>query len=305
MSLPEISRIPLNTMLADLDESLKGMLQGELGRHGFELVQIVFEAPTKEWASTLSAPTLNLFLYDIRETREHRPGDWEERKDDEGRRFELRPPLRVDVAYAVTAWTRSVEDEHRMLSQALAILFAFPVLPRDELSGSLRNGSQRFPLHTRIAQERSDGGSNFWTAVGGQYKASLDYVVTLSCEPGILIERGPEVRTATLRTQLTGAEETTREEAHRFGGTVRDSSGEPVVGAWVALPGSGRFAATDARGLFVIEHVPPGSQKLIARGPDGAEQEAQIDVPGSRVDIVLGAAAPAAKRRAKGEGGSG
>jgi Pvc16 N-terminal domain/Carboxypeptidase regulatory-like domain len=300
MSLPDTSRIPLNTMLADLDESLKGLLQSELARHGFELVQIVFDAPTKEWASTLSAPTLNLFLYDIRETKEHRPGDWEERKDDDGRRFELRPPLRVDVAYAVTAWTRDVEDEHRMLSQALAILFAFPVLPRDELTGSLRNGSQRFPLRTRIAQERSDGGSNFWTAVGGQYKASLDYVVTLSCEPGSLIERGPEVRTATLRTQRAGAEAATREEAHRFGGTVRDSNGDPVVGAWVALPESGRFAATDARGSFLIEHVPLGSHKLVARGPDGAEQEAQIDVPGSRADIVLGAREPAPKRAAKG-----
>jgi hypothetical protein len=298
MSQPATSMIPLNTMLADLDESLKQLMQSELGRHGFELVQIAFDAPTKEWASTLSAPTLNLFLYDIRETKEHRPGDWEERKDDDGRRFELRPPLRVDVGYAVTAWTRNVEDEHRMLSQALAILFAFPVLPRDELTGSLRNGSQRFPLHTRIAQERSDGGSNFWTAVGGQYKASLDYVVTLSCEPGSLIQRGPDVRTATVRTQLTGAELTTREEAHRFGGTVRDSNGDPVVGAWVALPGCGRFGITDARGYFVIEHVPLGSQKLVARGPDGAEQEAQIDVPGSRVDIVLGDK-PAPKRAAK------
>jgi hypothetical protein len=299
MSTPDTSAIPLNTMLADLDESLKLLMQAELGRHGFELVQIAFDAPTKEWASTLSAPTLSLFLYDIRETREHRPGDWEERKDTEGRRFELRPPLRVDVAYAVTAWTRNVEDEHRMLSQALAILFAYPVLPRDELAGSLRNGSQRFPLHTRIAQERSDGGSNFWTAVGGQYKASLDYVVTLSCEPGTLIERGAEVRTATLRTQLSGAELTTREEAHRFGGTVRDESGDPIVGAWVALPESGRFAATDTRGYFVIEHVPLGSQRLVARGPDGAELEARIEVPGSRVDIVLGADKPAAKRSAK------
>jgi hypothetical protein len=287
MSTPDTSAIPLNTMLADLDESLKLLMQAELGRHGFELVQIAFDAPTKEWASTLSAPTLSLFLYDIRETREHR------------RRFELRPPLRVDVAYAVTAWTRNVEDEHRMLSQALAILFAYPVLPRDELAGSLRNGSQRFPLHTRIAQERSDGGSNFWTAVGGQYKASLDYVVTLSCEPGTLIERGAEVRTATLRTQLSGAELTTREEAHRFGGTVRDESGDPIVGAWVALPESGRFAATDTRGYFVIEHVPLGSQRLVARGPDGAELEARIEVPGSRVDIVLGADKPAAKRSAK------
>ena len=206
-------------------------MQDELGKHGFELVQVVFDAPTKEWASTLSAPTLNLFLYDIRETQgPSRPSDWESRNDEEGRRFDVRPPLRVDVAYAVTAWTRNVEDEHRMLSQALAILFAFPILPRDELTGSLRNGSQRFPLHTRIAQERSDGGSNFWTAVGGQYKASLDYVVTLSCEPGTLIERGPEVRTQTLRTQRAGSEEATREEAHRFGGTVRDENGDPVAG---------------------------------------------------------------------------
>jgi Pvc16 N-terminal domain/Carboxypeptidase regulatory-like domain len=292
MSLSETHAVPLNTMLADLDESLRVLLQAELATHGFELVQIVFDAPTKDWASTLSAPTLNLFLYDIRESKDLRPSDWESRSDDEGRRYDVRPPLRVDVGYAVTAWTRNVEDEHRMLSQALAILFAFPELPRGELTGSLRNGSQRFPLRTRIAQERSDGGSNFWTAVGGQYKASLDYVVTLSCEPGTLIERGPEVRTQTLRTELAGRAETTREEAHRFGGSVRDESGAPVAGAWVALPESGRLAITDARGMFVIEHVPLGSQKLVARGPDGSEQEAQVDVPGSRADIVLGAAAP-------------
>jgi hypothetical protein len=298
MGQPPTSTIPLNTMLADLDESLRALLEGELGRHGFELVQIVFDAPTKDWASTLSAPTLDLFLYDIRESKDIRPSDWEAR-DDEGRRYDQRPPLRVDVAYAVTAWTRNVEDEHRMLSQALAILFAFPVLPREELTGSLRNGSQRFPLRTRIAQERSDGGANFWTAVGGQYKASLDYVVTLSCDPGTLIERGPEVRTQTLRTLRTGAE-STREEFHRFGGTVRDEDGDPVAGAWVALPDSGRLAVTDARGAFVVEQVPLGEQRLIVRGPDGAEQEATIEVPGGRVDIVLGGAAARPGRAAKG-----
>ena len=298
MSMSETHAVPLNTMLADLDESLRVLMQSELAKHGFELVQIVFDAPTKDWASTLSAPTLNLFLYDIRESKDIRPSDWESRNGDDGRRYDVRPPLRVDVGYAVTAWTRNVEDEHRMLSQALAILFAFPELPRGELTGSLRNGSQRFPLRTRIAQERSDGGSNFWTAVGGQYKASLDYVVTLSCEPGTLIERGPEVRTQTLRTMRAGSEETTREDHHRFGGTVRDENGDAVAGAWVGLPESGRFAVADARGSFVIEHVPLGSQKLVVRGPDGAEQEAQVDVPGSRVDIVLGAAV--ASKRSKG-----
>jgi hypothetical protein len=298
MSLPDISRIPLNTMLADLDESLKGLMQSELARHGFELVQIVFDAPTKEWASTLSAPTLNLFLYDIRETRSI--------AREIGR--SARTTTAVASSSAALARRRRLRghglDARRRGRAPHALAGArdpvrVPGAAARRADGLAAQRPQRFPLHTRIAQERSDGGSNFWTAVGGQYKASLDYVVTLSCEPGSLIERGPEVRTATLRTQRAGGE-ATREEAHRFGGSVRDSNGDPVVGAWVALPDSGRFAATDARGFFLIEHVPLGSQRLVARGPDGAEQEAQIEVPGSRVDIVLGAHEPAPKRTAKG-----
>ena len=56
--------VPLNTMLADLDETLRGMLKGELGRHGFEGIEIAFEAPTREWSGQLSAPAVSLFLYD-------------------------------------------------------------------------------------------------------------------------------------------------------------------------------------------------------------------------------------------------
>ena len=38
----------------------------------------------------------------------------------------------------------------------------------------------------------------FWNAVGGQYKASLDFVTTIACESGSAFERGPEVRTQTI-----------------------------------------------------------------------------------------------------------
>ncbi len=191
-------QVPINTMLADLDESLKTLLKRDLDRHGFDGVEIVFDAPDKEWAASLSSPAVNLFLYDIREAKELRPIDWEERIRD-GRTFDLRPPLRIDASYAVTAWTRDVQDEHRLLSQTMAILYAYPTLPVDVLSASLANGSQRYPLKTRTAQERHEDASDFWSAVGGQYKASFNYVVTLSCEAGVSLERGPEVRTATTR----------------------------------------------------------------------------------------------------------
>src|SRR5260221_14694403 len=103
-------------MLADLDESLRSLLKRELERHGFDGVEIVFEAPDKEWAASLSAPCVNLFLYDIREAKDVRPIEWDERVAQNGRTYDVRPPLRIDASYAVTAWTRAGEDEHRLLS---------------------------------------------------------------------------------------------------------------------------------------------------------------------------------------------
>src|SRR5256714_8321032 len=192
-----IVRVPLNTMLADLDETLRAMLKREVATHGFDGVEIAFDAPDKEWSAQLSTPTVSLFLYDLREAQDVRPIEWREVQTN-GLTQELRPPIRIDASFAVTAWTREVQDEHRLLSQVLAILYAFPVLPDDALTGTLGNGSQQYPLRTRVAQARSDGGPDFWSAVGGLAKASLDYVVAVSCQAGILPDHRPEVRNNTI-----------------------------------------------------------------------------------------------------------
>ena len=120
--------VPLNTMLADLDESLRALLQGELRRHGFDDVEVAFEAPAKDWSSQLSSPTVNLFLYDMRESEDDRASGWtKQRVGDEF--IEGPPPMVMEVSYAITAWAQAVEDEHRLLSQVLAVLYAFPHLP--------------------------------------------------------------------------------------------------------------------------------------------------------------------------------
>src|SRR2546421_562049 len=116
-----IVRVPLNTMLADLDETLRAMLKRELGTHGFDGVEIAFDAPDKEWSAQLSTPTVSLFLYDLREAQDVRPIEWREVQTN-GMTQDVRPPLRIDASFAVTAWTREVQDEHRLLSQVRAIL---------------------------------------------------------------------------------------------------------------------------------------------------------------------------------------
>jgi hypothetical protein len=292
-----MSDVPLNTMLADLDESVRTLLKRELGRHGFDGVEVAFDAPDKEWAASLSGPAVNLFLYDLREAKEVRPIDWDAEAGN-GRR-EIRPPLRVDVSYAVTAWTREVEDEHRLLSQVMAILYAYPHLGDDVLTGALVNGSQRYPIKARTAQDRHDDASDFWNAVGGQYKASFNYVVTLSCESGTTIERGPEVRTQTIRVRAGEMGTPTVLELSRSGGVVTGTDGEPARDVWVLLTETGVLAVTDEDGRFRFDRLRAGSYQVTARGRDGTEATGQLPVPGQGLELKLAARRPAAAKRSR------
>src|SRR3954470_4427974 len=226
--------VPLNTMLADLDETLRTLLKEELEVHGFEGVDIAFDAPSRDWSGQLSKPTVNVFLYDLRETEALRTSEWG-RLSRNGRTFETRPPMVMEASYAVTAWTQAVEDEHRLLSQVLAIFFAYPEIPQDKLNGRLANGSQAWPIKARIGQGKGEK-SDFWSAVGGQYKVSLDYVVRLSVESGARLERGPEVRTQTVRTGMLDGPARAVIEMHRGVGRVKDKKGSPLADVWLAVP---------------------------------------------------------------------
>jgi hypothetical protein len=277
--------VPLNTMLADLDETLRNLLRSELERHGFEGVDIAFDAPAREWSGQLSKPTVNIFLYDLREAEGLRSPEWSSSKSG-GRVREGRPPMVMECSYAVTAWTQAVEDEHRLLSQVLAILFAFPELPQDKLNGRLANGSQAWPIKARVGQGKGEK-SDFWSAVGGQYKVSLDYVVRLSVESGAQLERGPEVRTQTVRTRLSDGPPRAILEMHRTAGRVQDKQGEPLANVWVTLPDVGSWTASAPDGRFFFTRLPAGSHRLLARTADGREAVAQLEVPGAGVDLVI------------------
>jgi hypothetical protein len=278
--------VPLNTMLADLDETLRNLLRNELERHGFEGVDIAFDAPARDWSGQLSKPTVNIFLYDLREAEGLRTSEWS-RVQRDGRTFEGRPPLVMECSYAVTAWTQAVEDEHRLLSQVLSIFYAYPELPQEALNGRLANGSQAWPIKARIGQGKGEK-SDFWSAIGGQYKVSLDYVLRLSVESGAQLERGPEVRTQTVRTRLADGPARTVLEMHRSVGRVKNKKGEPLANVWVTRPDVGSWTASAADGRFRFDRLPPGRHRLLARTADGREADAQLEVPGAGVDLVVG-----------------
>jgi hypothetical protein len=277
--------VPLNTMLADLDETLRTLLKEELEVHGFEGVDIAFDAPSRDWSGQLSKPTVNVYLYDLREAESLRTSEWG-RMSRNGRTFETRPPMVMEASYAVTAWTQAVEDEHRLLSQVLAIFFAYPEIPQDKLNGRLANGSQAWPIKARIGQGKGEK-SDFWSAVGGQYKVSLDYVVRLSVESGAMRERGPEVRTQTIRTAMTDAPKSSVLEMHRSGGKVTDKKGQPLGDVWITLPDLGSWTSSRSDGEFRFDRLPPGRHRVVARTADGRETDSHMEVHGAGVDLKI------------------
>lgn len=281
--MTSIVDVPLNTAIADLDEGLRGLLRSDLKRHGFDAVEISFEAPTREWAGRLTGPAVNLFLYDVREARDRATSTPEERGVAGGPAM-VSPPLRLALTYAVTAWTKAVEDEHRLLSQVLGILFSHARLPRDVLG--TRASGVRGPFEAAVGRPREDK-ADFWNAVGGQYKASIDYVVQLAIESGARFERGPEVRTRTIRMRRSDGRTANVEELHGLGGTVVDERGTPIAHAWIAIPDVGAWAASDQAGRFRVARVAPGTHRVRVRTAAGQEVEALVTVPGAGVDVVV------------------
>ncbi len=292
-----VADVPLNTSLADLDEALRTLLKRELENHGFDGVEIAFDAPSREWSGKLTGPSVNMFLYDLREASGQSAVSADERRQN-GRVVIGAPDLRLEATYAVTAWSKAVEDEHRLLSQVLSVLYTHKGLPEDLLTGRLANYGTIETIIGRPMEEKAD----FWSAVGGQYKPSIDFAVRMSVESGSYLIRGPEVRSQTLQARLKDAPRGTMQENHRFGGRVLDGDGNPVADAWVALPDVGTWTSTNAEGRFIFDRVPEGPVKASVRTVDGRSTERTLTIPGKDTDLVLGARA-SGNGRSKKSGG--
>lgn len=278
--------VPLNTVIADLDEVLRSLVRRELERHGFGGVDVVFDAPSKQWSGKLTQPTVDLFLYDLREAVDRATVSPSETRGN-GRAMVTPPPLRLELTYAMTAWTKTVEDEHRLLSQALAVIFSFPQLP-DELLSSTLDGERLREVQLSVGRPREEK-ADFWTSVGGEYKVSIDVVAYLRVESGATFVRGPQVRTQTVRVRDMDGPPSAMTELHRLAGTLTDAAGEPVADAWVALPGVGRWTATDAAGRWTLDRLPHGTHEVSVRTLSGETLDTAIELPGPPADLVLGA----------------
>ena len=276
-------------MFADLDESLRQLLvqRGNLD-HGE--VDIAFDMPTRNWASGISKPTVNLYLYDIRENTELRdPSAWKVRRGDNNTAIKSRPLVRVDLTYRITAFANNVEDEHRLLARSLLTLLQHPMLPEDILQGIV--AGQEIPTVTAKPDGLIQSPADYWGALDNDIKPSIDYKVTIRMDLNQEITVGLALTShIKLGRTVNGQSATDIEDLPlQIGGRIhdRDNPTEGIADATVTLLERALDAVTDDEGRYKFRGVPEGTYTLVIVAPERAEQRKQIQVPSESYDVGL------------------
>jgi hypothetical protein len=178
-------------MLHELDTALRALVERELGQTD---VEVDFDAPTKDWASHRNRPTIDIYLYDIRQdVTRSQFGQIEVRQPD-GTLSQRRPqPKFFRLAYLVTAWTQRAEDEHRLLSALLVTFLAHETVPQDLLAGSLAELGISIPMAVALPPPQDRALSDVWSALGGELKPSLDLSIIAPLLPERYEDVGPPV----------------------------------------------------------------------------------------------------------------
>lgn len=272
-------------MISDLDETLKQLLIKKVPLDPAE-VDVCFDMPGQEWSAGVTKPTVNLYLYDIRENHDLRAYDWELEHNQDKTATRRRLPVRVDLTYLITVWTNAVDDEHRLLWYVLGTLFRHPVIPADIFQGEL--AGQDYILSTTVAQP--DGPlrnpADFWASLDNRLKASINYIITVPLDLDMQFT-APVVSTRVLGVRDKAKPET--EERLQVKGMVHEK-GKPdhgIAQATLVIKEIGRTAKTDEEGRYAFSKLSRGRYTVRVQAPDRKERETALTVPSKSYDIEL------------------
>ena len=179
-------------MIHEVDETLRSIVKRDV-INGSD-IEVVFDAPTKDWASRRNTPTIDIYLYDIREDTKRRQAGQFDVRDETGRITGRRPmPRFYKFSYLITAWTQRPEDEHRLLSAMLACFLRHDRIPADWLVGSLVENGWPLDVTIGLPPPEDRALSDVWSALGGELKPSLDLVITMPIDTERFVETATPV----------------------------------------------------------------------------------------------------------------
>lgn len=280
-------------MIDEIDEALRQLFIRELPIKNNE-VDIAFEQPKREWSARLSRPTINIFLHDVRENVKLRQTQLQrqvERRRD-GTSLQRLNFIRLDLHYVITVWATDPEDEHRLLTRSLLVLFKNQEMPQDLLPEGLQG--QPWPVPLVVAQyETVEKPSDIWNVMDNQQRPAIMLVATIALDPAVPVT-SPLVRSRELRFGQVGDADLVQKFARNgesgvywtIGGTVRSKN--PVTALAIRLVESGQLAAVQPEGRFTIGNLKAGDYTLEISVEGRQPSTRKITVPAPDYDFDLG-----------------
>jgi hypothetical protein len=256
-------------------------------------IDVSFDQPKREWSARLSRPTLNLFLYDLRENTRLRQTsqEWEVRRLANGTTEKRRRVTRIDLHYIITAWATEPEDEHRLLGRTTMALLRTPQMPDNLLPDSLKDQPSPITLHVAQA-DGLDKPTDLWNVLDNQMRPAITCVVTVSMDPytpligGIVRTReirfGQLAEPAKQQTMLAGGDSLTY---WTIGGRVQSSKALDHLRVTVVETGLAVPLRDD--GTFSIGHLQAGAYTLeiAAEGRQTSRHKIAVPSPDYQIDL--------------------
>ncbi|HYX31386.1 MAG TPA: Pvc16 family protein [Pyrinomonadaceae bacterium] len=277
-------------MIRDLSETLKAVLQDPTFKTRFpELAnaKIVFDRPLETFAPT--DPTIDLFLYDVRENTELRSNEVDVDIIN-GQAISHQAPLRLNCSYLATAWPVGGTDlplqEHRLLSQVLTVLSRYPTIAPQFLKGSLVGQFPPLPL-VALHPDALKNLAEFWSSLGGKLRASLTITATISVP---VFADADDFLVTTHQTNYVHDTPPVVESLVQVGGRVLDNANQGVAGALVDLLDGAEITlrtTSNDDGEFDFAQVASGTHTIRVVAAGFQVQTQPFKVPAQPQDYVV------------------
>ena len=278
-------------MISDLDETLRRLLIREIPIENDE-VDIQFDQPKREWSAHISRPTLNIFLYDVRENQKLRQTQpmWETERRSDGTSIQKRKPIRLDLHYLVTVWAMEPEDEHRLLTRTLMALFRYPNLPEELLDDSLLSQNKQIPLTVAQYSELTNT-TDFWTVLDNEMRPAAVLELTVSLDPytpiTVPLVRAREVRvgSSSLPVSRQWDSGVVPDQSWTIGGELKSDKPVDFSEVQLTLVDRALNVPVNADGKFTIGGLKAGSYTLEYGASGKPTHQSKITVPSA--DFIL------------------
>lgn len=280
-------------MFDDLDEALRKLLIRELPIKNGE-VDVAFDLPKREWSARLSRPTIDFFLYEVRENQKLRQAQpaWETERLSDGTTIQRRKPVRLDLNYLITVWATEPEDEHRLLSRVLIALFRYPNVPEELLPESLQSQGRQVPFMVAQPTELTNP-MDMWNVLDNEIRPGIILTVTLAVDPYMPVrvplvrERelviGPSSHPERLKLEETAASD----QFWSIGGCLRSQKPLEFEHVRMTLVERGIVVPVQPNGQFVIGRLRAGAYTLEVTAPERQARRFSITIPAADYDLEI------------------